>query len=284
MRREPRRRRRRRAAGSWRCAGGPLPGVDRCSAPTRRCSAVPDATADLEWNVEARLFPAAIVRGRVVDAAGQPVPDSAVSVFAIRNQNTELLGEAIVDEAGEFVVGLSATVPCHVVASQVRNDSAAELLLRKRDAAPLLLPAVVQTTPSEGRETDVGELVLRPGATIRGRVEWFAHGPVAGAIVSAKPFVRTIPRTKEFTLAPGSAYSVAKLTPMVELPSGRPARLAAATDEHGEFEISGLPPGPTRVRLSTLPGGMECSAFVVVDPSLEVDAPADAIELRFDGA
>jgi RNA polymerase sigma-70 factor (ECF subfamily) len=261
-----------------------LTGVDPCFAPVKRWFAVPVGAAGLEWNVEAQLFPAAIVRGRVVDAQGLPVPDSAVSVFAIRKQNTELLGEATVDEAGEFAVAVNSIVPCHVVAAQLRCDSPSEVLIGKRDASPRLLPAVVQAKPSGGHATDVGDLVLRPGATIRGRVEWFAHGPVAGAIVSARPFVRTIPATNEYALAPGSAFSVAKLTPMVELPSGRPARLVSATDENGEFEIAGLPPGPTRVELSKLAGGMNCMAFAVVAPSLEVDAPADGVVLRFDGA
>jgi RNA polymerase sigma-70 factor (ECF subfamily) len=260
-----------------------LTGVDPWFAPIQRWFAVPVGTADLEWNVEAQLFTSAVLRGRVVDSAGAPVPDSAVGVFAIRDQNAELLGEAVVDENGWFSVDVKSPVRCYVLASPRRRDVDAELLAHVKDTAPSLLPAVAEVTPAEGRAIDVGDLVLRPGATIRGRVEWQAHGPVAGAIVSARPFVRRTPPVDEDTLPPGSAYTVAKLTPMVELPSGWPARIAAATNEDGEFEISGLPPGPARVGLSTFPGGLSCVAFHAKS-SLEVDAPADDVELDFDSA
>jgi RNA polymerase sigma-70 factor (ECF subfamily) len=260
-----------------------LKGADPAFAPFERRFAVPFGAADLAWNVEARLFETAVVRGHVVDADGAPIPDGAVAAFALRGGNAELLGETLVDADGDFALGVSGSSPCFVVATQRQVESGTALAKAGRRDAPGLVPAVLEATPTVGRETDLGDLVLRPGVAIRGRVEWFAHGPVAGVRVSARPFVRTTPPTEEFDLpAAGSAYAIARLARPVLLPSGLLARADATTDERGEFEIAGLPPGPAHVRVATFLRGMMCGGFLNA-PTLEIDAPSDSLLLRFDG-
>lgn len=260
-----------------------LRGADPAFLPFERRIALPAGTSDLLWNVEARLFETAVVVGHVVDAAGQPAPDGAVGAFAIRDGNAASLGETLVDQDGAFALGVAATGPCFVVATRRRRDLDLGELPPDATVGDPLLPVVVEATPTIGREVDVGDLVLRPGATIRGRVEWFAHGPVAGAIVSARPFEPTTPPTDENDIPPGTAFTAATLTRPVALPSGRLARAAVATDEHGEFALTGLPPGPTRVRLASFLRGMTAAGFVD-RASQVVDAPAEDVELRFDGA
>ena len=210
------------------------------------------------------------MRGRVVDDKGRPVADGAVGVFTVTGSEATLVGETTVDSDGGFALGIPPPGACFVVASQRRTGPAPDWIDATEAITPQLLPAVAAETIDAARERDLGDFVLRSGVSIRGRVEWFAHGPVAGAIVDARPH-----------RGPPQAITHPLLTRSVALPSGTPPTISAVTDVHGEFEVSGLFPGPFDVRARCLPDGM-----LLKEPRTEqqVVAPASDVVFRIDGA
>jgi RNA polymerase sigma factor (sigma-70 family) len=268
-----------------------LTGADPAFASFRRWFAVPYGTAPrLEWNLDIHVFEAACVRGRVVDESGRGVADGAVSAFAVAGGTATLLGETTVDGDGRFKLGVSPPGACCLVASQRRSGPELKNLDATRATRPLLLPVVVELTADPMRESDLGELVLRSGVSIRGRVEWVTHGPVAGAIVDAIPVRETAPPDGDDGKAIPRPFTNSRLTRPLVLPSGQLTRVSTVTDDLGAFELSGLLPGPTRILVRCLPDGLfyPDGAFHPKNwkgrPPEQVDAPANDVLLRVDGA
>lgn len=160
--------------------GGLAPGAIRdllVRAPGYQLAVVEAVTAPTEKPVVVRLEPAARVSGRVLDEAGEPIPDAAISLF---------------------VVGLLADVEREVASGvaddrTVRSDERGEFVFSDlrpgRGRLSVHAEGYVETPARvlelvAGEAIDGIELRLQRGATVRGTVMDTRGRPVDGARVT----------------------------------------------------------------------------------------------------
>jgi len=247
-----------------------LRGDDPRFAPFERRLALPDQPepgSTLTWTLEIPLFAAATVRGRVVDAAGATLPSMAVAAFVpTRDSGAVCVAQATSDVEGSFALAIARGARCTVVATQPRAGAEHGFVDRRTTARPELRAALAELDVAAGEEHDVGDLVMREGVAIRGRVELYARGPAAGAVVVAR--------------RPGnSTVLISATTRAVDAASGVFLSPACFADERGDFALEGLAPGPWEVAVAELPEG--CFVPGTYDRLKRlVEAPADGVALE----
>ncbi len=188
-----------------------------------------------ETRLEVVLERAQRVDGKVVDAEGAPVRGAAVAVRYVRERSSRNHGRRIeTDEDGSFA--FHREMPDRT-AVEVKAEGFRPL---KRELEPL-------AEAGWPKETSLGELMLDPGRSLRGRTVDGATGAAVGGVD-----VKTTVARKE-----GS---------VVVLDEQR-----ATTDADGRFELSGLPPeGPVT---------LAARATGYAPKSLEVSEEADEVEV-----
>ena len=120
------------------------------------------------------VWPAASIRGTVVDAAGRPADGVQVvgSCVAQRFGDRSIPGNTLTDERGAFVLGRMAPDSTVEVRGMITSRASSEAVTVKLD------PNGVQDGPV------VLKLIKRPTVALRGRVLGPGGGPVAGARVT----------------------------------------------------------------------------------------------------
>ena len=187
----------------------------------------------------------AILRGRVVDAAGEPIPGVAVWTVDPDDERAEALlvrpprqpPAAFSDPDGAFA------------APGMPPDGRRHVLLRAEGYLPRALALVAAS--------DRLEVTLVRAAGTRGRVVDEAGAPVVGAEISLTP-----------------PLAITELDTLPNL--GREHHHLARTDEHGVFELRGITPGPYDL-------GVEAEGFVPPSPRLVRIDPAPAESRAEDG-
>jgi hypothetical protein len=188
-----------------------------------------------ETRLEVVLERAQRVDGRVIDADGAPVRGAAVTVRYVRERSSRNHGRPIeTDEDGAFA--FHREMPDRT-AVEVKAEGFRTL---KRELEPL-------AEAGWPKETSLGDLMLDPGRSLRGRTVDGATGAAVGGVD-----VKTTVARKE-----GS---------VVVLDEQR-----ATTDAEGRFELSGLPPeGPVT---------LAARATGYAPKSLEVSEEAEEVEV-----
>ena len=153
---------------------------------------VPRVPSDrpLELETEIRVFPIARITGRVVDEGGRPVAAAAVALVPVESGSPEHAAEDAVDETmsdsqGSFSLHVLFphdffVVATGITASAWRNAQTGSLAPGAR-----LRPGNLRVRLDGGDDRDIGEVVLREGASIRGRVISNGSDPAAGTVISA---------------------------------------------------------------------------------------------------
>jgi len=159
------------------------------------------------------LAPSVSLPGRVVDAAGRPVPDVSVWTFDDVQSPVDLLLAGTPDEPPAATSDASG----HFEITGLPSGRRQHLLLRAEGFLPRGVGAV--EAPKQGAK--LADIVLRRGASLRGRVFDEEGQPVAGAAVAAAPV---------FSLAEKS------------LP-GNESYASVRSDETGAFSFPDLVPG-----------------------------------------
>ncbi len=157
-------------------------------------------------NLELVLEPAGLIAGTVVDEAGRPVESFIVSAQSAR------------PEGGGMVRGPGLREPVTAADGRFQLDRAAAGSWVLTVEAPELAPVTVSDVKvAAGAVTDVGQVRLHRGGTLRGWVVDPDDKPISAAQVTA----RSPSNTRIF-------YG---------------DRLVATTDIEGAFELKGIPPG-----------------------------------------
>lgn len=215
-------------AGEWRieCRA---PGFAPCMSPSFAHSGIDGAT-----DIVIAMREGATLTGRLVDGEGEPIrggrietrdgsfTDDAFSAIVGEEEGrlaTELLGRS--DASGSFVL---------------RNlrPTTYQVLLRSVGTHQITVAGLELT---EGEVRDLGEVVLRPGAGLRGTLFDAASQPVAGGIVFLQP--------------KGQAGAV----PVRRAKSGREGDFVFADVVPGSYLLSAKPPQPSGDMLMLWPPG-----------------------------
>lgn len=147
-----------------------------------------------------RLEPSFGVRGRLVDAAGRPIPEADIAGAAplASAGALEVVRETRSDAAGHFeLTGLPA--------------GSVRLAARKRDFGSL---AATVELPARQEGLDLGTIVMPRGASLRVRVRDARGEAISGASVHARPEIDAPARTDDTGLAllagatPGSSIEL----------------------------------------------------------------------------
>ena len=194
-----------------------------------------------------RLFRAAVVHGRVLDANGKPFRGANVALFAFRNGNPddEPLVHGGTDDDGRY---------------RLRTGSEGALVVVAMEEGRV--PAAARVEAFVGRETEAAPLVLARGEAIAGRVTVNGNAPSQQAVLEAAP------RIEGHLFWHGAVLWVD--------PSVHVGEALGFADDRGNYRIAGLVPGAYRVSLSMMgQGGAEVSASA---GERDVNAPATGVD------
>jgi hypothetical protein len=200
-----------------------------------------DAGQELK-NQTLRMLPAAILRGRVLDEDGDPMPDVEVTVLRRKRSSFEPNGSAQANDLGEFRIGGLLGGKYYVVASPMPNFQSLVPAQKSPDnpAAPPTDMAYVTTFyPSASDRAQAAAIELHAGeempvdfslarahtARIRGVVPGLAPGAKALVMLSgenANAMLNEAEVDKDgkfeiFRVAPGS-YTITAVTVMADMP------------------------------------------------------------------
>lgn len=135
--------------------------------------------------------------GRVVDERGTPVPAARVVAFASTDGQPHdgALASTNTADNGTFVLAVPPASPLLLVAAAMEEASLSGMRMRGKHGAigdvgvfrRDLLPSAKSAAGVIGVASAVGDLVLRPAASIEGRVVWSDGRPVAKAEVELVP-------------------------------------------------------------------------------------------------
>lgn len=226
-----------------------------------------DTTAELVLDVQV----VALLEGRVVDTAGQPVPGARVDAFTIRDGAPidEMVGMAGTRLDGTWRMKAPPAVPVLLVAQPLATGGGRRVLTtedgglhplgdRPHDA---LLPASVRAQGSLGAITAAPDIVLPAAATLRGAVRWSDRSPIRRAIVRVLARDGTTLRATERYAVHVHASGAA--SPLVEI----------ETENDGSFTLPAVPGAAVEVALVALP-----DARLVGDAPVRSAVPPQEVE------
>lgn len=227
-----------------------------------------DTTNELVLDVQV----VALLEGRVVDTAGNPVPGARVDAFTIRDgvPIDEMVGMAGTRLDGRWRMKAPPAVPVLLVAQPLATGGGRRVLTtedgglhplgdRPHDA---LLPASVRAQGSLGALTKAPDIVLPAAARMRGTVRWNDRSPIHRAVV------RVLARDGT-TLRATERYAVhlhtdGAASPLVEI----------ETESDGAFTLPAVPGAAVEVALVALP-----TARLVGDTPVRSAVPPQEIEI-----
>lgn len=199
--------------------------------------------SEIAEGIEITLQPAAGLTGRVTDETGRPLAGSRVLLYDVSDESLRHVAREHWESAFEATAGtdgrFSVTpLPASRFVVEVRHPGFATAVLRGVE------------TRGEGveqRVADLGDVALRPGAAVEGRVRSADDEPIAGARVrTTRSQVRSLYR-------PGGAP-----------PGGDPE---AVTGDDGGFRLADLPPGEGVTLAVEAAGFLEATVPGVVAPT-----------------
>lgn len=160
------------------------------------------------------LQPSISAKGRVVDEAGSPLAGVAVKASAAGGKPG---GPPPAGSSSRALTGASGRFEL----ARLRPGTAYEVAVTRAGFARLVVPvSELRPVPL----TDLGTLVLRPGARIEGRVTDAKGGPVGGAEVRFRPAAELPARGEEVRLREQPPDAVAGPDGRFVLPDLRPGR------------------------------------------------------------
>ena len=207
-------------------------------------------------SVEFELIAAGIIRGRIQNEAGDPVPDAEVAAFPIN--------DAQPDRERRFL-------------GNVEPDGTYRLRIGKQDryvvvaAAADLQPAIQEVALAPPTEVEIPSFVLREGCSITGRVR-YRGAAASGATIEVRADqpggLRLQMGSREVVWWNGGA---------------RTGRTTATADGEGRYTIAGLTAGPHRVQLDRLRGVHTHKSFER-STRRAAQAPSDKVDFDLQGA
>ncbi|MBM3990368.1 MAG: hypothetical protein FJ298_05090 [Planctomycetes bacterium] len=192
----------------------------RCDALAAFKSESVDVRPGLHVVLDAVLTRGGELAGRVVDADGVPIAEAKLKASVdplVFGQGGFEVREGASDAEGRFVLAA-------VLAGEVNLDLGGQAVLERTLAC----------TVRDGERTELGDVVLKRGATLGGVVRWPDGSPAANAKVRAD-------------------FDPAALGGMSALNAMQGARGTAVADSDGHFTIVGLGKGPFLVSASAAP-------------------------------
>jgi hypothetical protein len=224
---------------------------------------------DLAQELVVDVQAVAVLTGRVVDAAGQPVPAARVVAFALRaGQPVDgQLGTTNCRADGTWRLAAPSGVPLWLLAVPMRAAGGSRRVVGLDGAIPDhgemrddLLPASAIATGHLGAPSAVPDLVLVAAAAVTGRVRWLDGEGLPDVRVHALP-------------RGGSTFALANSTFVQRDLDGRLSPGAVATTvDGGEFVLPAVPGASLDVQVRSLGGGEEHGALI--GPPLQQSAVA----------
>ena len=145
--------------------------------------------------IEAQVV--AVLRGRVVDEAGTPVPAARIAAFVLAEGRPEAEASRLTSTSidGAFVLQVPPDTPLYLVAAAMEEARLSGKWLASRHGAIATLgrlrselsPAACECRGEVGAVTDVGTLVLPRAALVTAVLRWSDGRPIAGAKVTSLP-------------------------------------------------------------------------------------------------
>lgn len=215
----------------------------------------PAAAADTPLEAIVTLVPAAGVVGRVVGPSGAAVAGAWATLHAAANGAPD---EEAVEDARSTADG----------SFRVRTGGSGRCLLLV--AAEGFTPSVTPVDVAVGRDTDMGELRLRPGSEVTGTVRWNGK-PAPVVVVATRDMKGDVLRTLW-----GSV--------VVREGAASYASVRARTDAEGRYRASGLDAGPHRLSIEGTGRAFNLHQSVTGRLEREVEAPATGVDFDIPAA
>ncbi|MFO1032249.1 MAG: sigma-70 family RNA polymerase sigma factor [Planctomycetota bacterium] len=227
-----------------------------------------DGALPLATGLTIEVQAVAVLRGRVVDEAGAPVPAARIAAFLLAEGRPEAEPSRLTSTSddGAFVLQVPPDTPLYLVAAAMEEASLSGRRLTSRHGAiatlgrfrSALSPAACTCRGAVGTVTDAGTIVLPAAVSVTAVVRWSDGGLITGARVVLRPE----PAANRLSL--GDDASLAFTTV-----AQQPAMLATATTASDGRALLGARPGGRFVLEVT-----EIDGFVLQDPPL---APVGAV-------
>jgi Carboxypeptidase regulatory-like domain len=213
-----------------------------------------------------RMRQAGVIKGKVVDEDGDPVPEMNVVAISASAHDGASNSDGTTNDLGEFrIAGLSEGRFFVLAQPQQEGNSEAQ----RMEHAPTYYPGTLDQSQAASVEVHAGDestanfsLISSRTFTVRGQVFGLAQ--------------RTAP-----TLRQGSSRIVASSAPMVMLERAENTQIASANlEEDGSFEIQGVLPGSYTARINSGYGSR-----LRATPTIEVrDADVSGVQLTVEPA
>lgn len=214
-----------------------------------------------------RMRPAGVIKGKLVDEDGDPVPETNVIAISASSRDHQASASANTNDLGEFRLAGLPEGKFLVEAQPQPMVAVADTPDQRRVYAPTFYPGTLESGEAATVEVHAGEEGTANFNLISSRT--FS---VRGHVFGLKPKGPTPARSNIVRLGPDSGYpSLVLANANDESNLSR----SATIQENGEFEIQGVLPGSYSPRIFTTDGQQ-----LRADPAIEVhDADLDGIQV-----